>query len=414
MSNIKLPWKEKKNFQIDQLHSLCSYLGSFPPQLANFFISNFSCENDLIYDLFSGRGTTILEARNLKRKSIGTDLNPIALSLSRAKSHKINLESVISRINSLENDYDEPLFMPESKAQPDEIQLIFHYRTLSQLCYLKILLLDSDDPVDEFIIGLTLGIMHGGKRRDGTSNYLSISMPNTFSMSPDYVRKYVQVNQLNRNYKNVFDQLKNRASLLLKNYLSHNIESDIYEIDAKKLSKSKNLKEHIGKVNLVLTSPPYLSVVNYAKQNWIRSWFLNADPEIVSEKLDDNLNIQEWIEFSSDYIKELKKVIAKDGIGIFVIGDVAKQKGNLVPLAREFCKIIEDKKLFKNIWVISDYIDEKTTKIWGDTMGNATSVDRIVIVSDINPFESKKFFNHNHNLTYDMIKNSTKKYLGKS
>ena len=137
-----------------------------------------------------------------------------------------------------------------------------------------------------------------------------------------------------------------------------------------------------------------MSVVNYAKQNWIRSWFLNADPEIVSEKLDDNLNIQEWIEFSSDYIQELKKVIAKDGIGIFVIGDVAKQKGNIVPLAREFCKIIQDKKLFKNIWVISDYIDEKTTRIWGDTMGNATSVDRIVVVSDINPFESKKLFNH--------------------
>ena len=69
------------------------------------------------------------------------------------------------------------MYLPEDLAQPDEIHLIFHPRTLAQLCYL---------------IGCVLGVMHGGERKDGTSGYLSISMPNTFSMSPDYVRRFVQ------------------------------------------------------------------------------------------------------------------------------------------------------------------------------------------------------------------------------
>ena len=43
--------------------------------------------------------------------------------------------------------------------------------------------------------GSLAGIMHGSFRRDGTSQYLSISMPNTFSMSPSYVKKYIEENQ---------------------------------------------------------------------------------------------------------------------------------------------------------------------------------------------------------------------------
>ena len=52
--------------------------------------------------------------------------------------------------------------------------------------------LKSKLPVDKYLIGCVLGVMHGGERKDGTSGYLSISMPNTFSMSPDYVRRFVQ------------------------------------------------------------------------------------------------------------------------------------------------------------------------------------------------------------------------------
>ena len=53
--------------------------------------------------------------------------------------------------------------------------------------------------------------MHGGERKDGTSGYLSISMPNTFSMSPEYVRRFVQTKELNRVKRNVFDILKEKT-----------------------------------------------------------------------------------------------------------------------------------------------------------------------------------------------------------
>lgn len=408
------PWAYKKEF--DPLHSLCSYLGAFPPSLANYFIKYFTDENDLVFDPFSGRGTTILESRLLNRKSFGSDMNPIALALSKAKSHQVKKNDIIKRINELEKGYDYALFLPEAQAQQDEIHLIFHQRTLAQLCYLKDILLESKNKIDEFLVGAILGIMHGGERKDGSSGYLSISMPNTFSMSPEYVRRFVQTKELNRVYRNVFLLLKEKVEKVFAKHKSPLKSSFVVECDAKKVSKSKALKGYKGKVDLILTSPPYLGIVNYAKQNWIRSWFLDSNPNEASEKLDDNLNINQWVQFSKQTLNELKKMLKPNGVAVFVIGDVAKSKNSIIPLARDFALMVKETNLFKNVWIFSDYIQgaDKTTRIWSETKGKATATDRIVILSDINPLQNNVRLNGKSDLTYEMIMESTKHFMGDS
>jgi len=406
------PWADKS--ESDPFHSLCSYLGAFPPSLANYFIKYFTDEKDLVFDPFSGRGTTILESRILNRNAVGSDLNPIALALSKAKSHNLNIKAIFNRIEELEKDYDYALFLPEAQAQADEIHLIFHPRTLAELCYLRAILLNSENKIDQFLIGAILGIMHGGERKDGSSGYLSISMPNTFSMSPEYVRRFVQTNELNRFYRNVFDNLREKTERVFKKHTSPKNEAFITECDAKEITKSKELKKYQGKVDLLLTSPPYLGIVNYAKQNWIRSWFLDSDPDEISQKLDDDLNINQWVKFSKVTLTEFKKMLKPSGVGVFVIGDVAKSQNSIIPLAREFAMMVRENNLFKNVWIFSDYIQgaDKTTRIWGETKGRATATDRIVILSDINPFEKNKRMNGKSVLTYKLIQESTKHFLG--
>lgn len=405
------PWADKSD--ADPLHSLCSYLGAFPPSLASYFIKYFTDENDLVFDPFSGRGTTILESRLLNRNSFGSDLNPIALALSKAKSFSLKKDEIIFRINELESYYDYALYLPEAQAESDKIHLIFHQGTIAQLCYLKDELSTSSNEIDQFLIGAILGIMHGGVRKDGTSGYLSISMPNTFSMSPDYVRRFVQTKELKRVNRNVFEILKEKVERVFSKHISPKKESFVAECDAKEISKSKELKVYQGKVDLLLTSPPYLGIVNYAKQNWIRSWFLNSDPVEVSKKLDDNLNINQWIQFSKKTLIEFKKMLKSNGVAVFVIGDVAKSKNKIIPLARNFVLMVRENKLFKNIWVFSDHIQssDKTTRIWGKSKGKATSIDRIVILSDINPFKNNKRLNGKSVITFDLLKESTKYFM---
>ncbi|MEQ9427076.1 MAG: DNA methyltransferase [Cyclobacteriaceae bacterium] len=408
------PWANEKARNFDSWHSMCSYLGAFPPSLASYFIRYFTKEGELVFDPFSGRGTTSLEARLLNRKSLATDLNPIALALTEAKNGALTEQDIFSRIDELERKYDSSLYQQEANAQPVEVHLIFHPRTLAELCYLRRKLLKSDQQVDKYLIGITLGVLHGGERSNGSSGYASIDMPNTFSMSPDYVRKFVQKNQLNRFYRNMFDLLREKTTRLYKKHNGLKQTGNVFKANAKTLSKNELLTPFKTKASLILTSPPYLGIVNYAKQNWIRSWFLDQDPTKVSEELDDDLNLQEWVKFSKSVVYELKSFLTQDGVAVFIIGDVAKSRTSVIPLAREFARMVRENKIFKNVWCINDAISDtdKTTRIWAETKGKATATDRVVFLSDINPFEK---FSKNKNvepMDFTFIEESTKYIIG--
>ena len=70
-------------------HGYHRYPAKFIPQLAAKLISGYSAENDLIVDPFLGSGTTLVEAKVLKRRSFGCDINPVACLISRAKTESI-------------------------------------------------------------------------------------------------------------------------------------------------------------------------------------------------------------------------------------------------------------------------------------------------------------------------------------
>ena len=74
----------------------------------------------------------------------------------------------------------------------EDIRMLFHENTLRQLMFIQELakkLLKQWSRVDLMLAGSVAGILHGAHRSDRTLAYLSISMPNTFSMSPSYIQK---------------------------------------------------------------------------------------------------------------------------------------------------------------------------------------------------------------------------------
>jgi hypothetical protein len=380
-----LPWSGLTQTWGHPWHPMCSYLGAFPAGLARSLITMLSDEGDVVLDPFAGRGTTLLESRVTRRVPLTSDLNPIAVALARAKNVSVTLEQVLSRIASLERIYDAQLYLPEAQVEPDEIQLIFHMRTLAQLCFLRWHLAPEDD-VDSFLIGAALGILHGAERQDGGSSYASISMPNTFSMSPDYVRRYVETKRLQRIERNVFELLKRKVERLFQGFLSLGPSGIVAQADAKQVSEIEEFQPFRRRVKLVVTSPPYLDVVNYAKQNWIRCWFLK-NKDTGSDILDDNLTLNSWVSFMNKALAQIVEMITPDGVIVFVIGDVVRSSRSVVSLARELTRRLIFDGTFSYIGCLSDHLDIglKTTRIWGDTKGQATSVDRIIILSNSRP-----------------------------
>lgn len=75
-------------------HNFHSFPAKFPPQLPRQFIEGLTDPGDVVLDPMAGSGTTVLEAYLAGRCSIGFDIDPLALLLSRVKVTPLDLELV--------------------------------------------------------------------------------------------------------------------------------------------------------------------------------------------------------------------------------------------------------------------------------------------------------------------------------
>lgn len=377
------------------MHTMCSYHGMFPAKVAHQFIQQYSRPGQVVLDPFSGRGTTALQARVEGRKAIANDLSPLAYVLSRAKAAPPTWEDVNALVDELEK-ASKVRSVRELDVSQD-IRMLYHDNTLAQLCFIRERLLVKEittwNDAEFMLAGSLAGILHGGWRRDGSSQYLSISMPNTFSMSPAYVAKFIREKGLQKLDQDVFERLRDKLARL---YLDENSRDSgvAHHLDAATLLTGNQLAP--GSVDLVVTSPPYLQVVNYAQSNWIRLWLLGID-EVGREQgagrkkldavLDHRHTYSSYCDFMLRTTLGIQRCLNKDGVAVVVIGDVKDpSKEDTLPLAQQMWDDIGDRTGMRLVEVIKDDLpaQSKVSRIWGETKGQATNRDCALVLAHAN------------------------------
>lgn len=360
------------------LHSLCSYIGCFPPSVPAGILDKWVPKGGVVLDPFCGAGTTLMECLLRGHPSIGVDLNPLAVALSRAKTSHVTLDDVLDRIMALARAYRG---RADLEGVPEGLHTIFHPRTLAQLAYLREAL-RPDAREDAFLIGAVLGIMHGKWRRDGTTAYLSIDMPNTFSMSPEYVRNFVKKHRLKQPPVDVFTQLRKRTRWLLREGgAPQSPRTTVIHGDATQLP-SLFARHGLEPVDAIVTSPPYLGVLRYGAFNWIRLWFLGFQPAAIDRSLDGTDSLDRYLSFMASFLKSAAEVVKPGKPVALVIGDV-KEFGHHLHLAERVWEELSGLVPFELAEFYVDLFDEdsKTTRIWGeDRKGRATPLDRILVL----------------------------------
>ncbi len=377
-------WKHLPKRWGHSFHPMCSYLAMFPPGIPRYFIEQFTEPGDIVLDPFSGRGTAPLEACVSGRVGIGIDLSPLAHILTAAKVDPPSLNSALKRIDELRAGYKRS----NVDDVPDDIRMLFDGRlTLPQIVYLRNEL-SHGKRVDRFLLASLAGILHGGYNDAmNDSSYLSISMPNTFSMAPNYIRRYVRKNHLHKLPLDVFEKLTTKVQRLFKNGMP-STRGYAYRANARNFASLKNPAFKDSSVKLIITSPPYLKVVNYGTYNWIRLWLLGESIERTNKELllDDKHGINNYENFLGDVLKQCERVLRPDGICALVIGDVEEQNKNAerksYNLSEGVWNRLKQKTKLKFLTTIEDLLPEenKVTRIWGKTQGNATKTDRILLL----------------------------------
>jgi DNA methylase len=354
------------------LHSLCSYFAMFPPQVPAVFIQWLSNAGDTVYDPFSGRGTVALEAARTGRIAFAADANPLAVALSQAKVWIPTSLATLAALDRLETRYRRP----SVRGVPSDIAMLYSRRTLEKVVYLRDEL-RGDDAETRLLRAMTLGLLHGNHSRSGATRGFSVSMPNTFAMAPNYVRAYIDRENLVAPDVDVFGLLRSRLSRLSLP-ASEVRAGEAWLSDAAAPSGSTSSLS----ADLVFTSPPYLEVIKYAKYNWVRLWFMREDPRSVDEHLMASGSLSKYLDFMGSVMRHLATATRKDGVVCLVIGDVRRGETQL-NLARELWAAVARPQGWLLHGVVNDTLParHKVSRIWKGNEGRATKTDRVLVLS---------------------------------
>jgi len=364
-------WTSKQR-QASSIHEI-SYRACFKPQLPRFFIKLFTKKNDIVYDPFSGRGTTIIEAGILGRRIISNDINPLSKILALPRLFIPNLEKIKERLYKIPID-------TTIKADID-LSMFYHPNTEAEIVSLKNYLMNRKNDGEEDNIDKWIRMIATNRLTGHSKGFFSVyTLPPNQAVSQESQIKINKKRNQKPEYRNTRELILKKTKSLIRNLTEKQKEN--LRISGKFAlflqNDARNTPEIDSKsVNLTITSPPFLDVVQYSKDNWLRCWFNSINIEEISKKITIAKTIEEWSVIMQDIFNELYRITKPNGWVAFEVGEVRKKTIKLdeyvVPLGLEAG--FECKGIIINLQEFT-----KTSNIWGITnMDYGTNTNRIVL-----------------------------------
>lgn len=356
----------------NSLHEV-SYRACFKPQLPRFFIDRLSAPGESVYDPFMGRGTTPLEAALAGRIAAGNDANPLSQMLLRPRLAPPTREEVSERLKKI----------PWQKKVdcPDELLVFYHPDTLQQLCALRSYLLGQEadgtiDHVDRWIRMVAINRLTGH-----SAGFFSVyTLPPNQAVSVERQKKINEHREQTPPNRDVPSLIEKKTRTLLKDIGAD--ERQVlasYVDDAVLLCAAADDTSQLADESVVLTvtSPPFLDVVDYKGDNWLRCWFGGIDVESVHLTVMSSLEI--WKSEMHKVFVELARVTRTGGYVAFEVGEV---RNGTVKLEEAVIEAAVGSGLSPKLVMINvNPTWTKTAKIWGvDNQAKGTNSNRIVLL----------------------------------
>lgn len=262
--------KEEKRASI---HSFHRYYGKLIPAIPNAFIKEFTNENDIVGDLFSGSGTVAVESKLLNRNFIGCEINPLSHLISKVKTTTYNIDLLTQMNEIIENKlYD---FEYRKKIKVEEVPYCinidhwFKQEVQDDLMYIKAIIDEViNDNINEDI----------SLYKDFYYSVISAIIRNVSNADPAHVfpgiskkmRRLEEEGKIHKDAIKTFMNALKKRTKYLEVYSNNNSKINIINEN----SVTADLSDYNGRVSLFVTNPPYISSVRYIETMKLEMYWL--------------------------------------------------------------------------------------------------------------------------------------------
>ncbi|PWR76149.1 DNA methyltransferase [Methanospirillum stamsii] len=350
-----------------------SYRACFKPQLPRFFITLLTEPDDIIYDPFAGRGTTPLEAALLGRLVISNDINPLSRILTEARLSPPAYEDIRARLYAIPD--------LNSVSSEMDLSMFYHPDTLRTLCSLRAYILEQEEKEKCDMTDRWIRMVATNRLSGHSPGFFSVyTLPPNQAVSPE---RQITINRDRSQtppYRDVREIILKKTRSLLQG-ISERQKENLSKVAPSSLFLTKdarNTPEILDNtVSLTVTSPPFLDIVQYAADNWLRCWFNGLDAELVGKKISTTRKLTDWEGIMRDVFRELFRITRPGGYVAFEVGEVrngsVRLDEHVIPLgisAGFSCTAV----------IINQQDFTKTANIWGvNNMSTGTNTNRIVL-----------------------------------
>lgn len=361
-------WTSKQR-AAHSLHEI-SYRACFKPQLARFFITRLTGPGEIVHDPFMGRGTTLLEAALLGRRAVGSDLNPLSGRLIEPRFDPPEVIEVADRLASYELD--------RSCVVPEDLLVFYHPATLRRIVNLskELLRRRAEGPMDR--VDRWIQMVATNRLTGHSPGFFSV-----YTLPPNQAASVRSQRRINERRNQTPPERDPRALILKKTRsllarLEGGDHARLREAAPLLLTDSADHTPEIadGTVQLVVTSPPFLDVVNYRADNWLRCWFNGVDADKVA--LWHWKRAADWQAAMTRVFVELRRILVPSGFVAFEVGEV---RGGRLLLETLVVPAARDAGLEPLLVLVNDQRFTKTSNCWGvDNRTKGTNTNRVVLL----------------------------------
>jgi len=341
-----LDWNHTKSDTQYLTHPIHRYSGKFIPQIAKQVIELLTNENDIVLDPYCGSGTTLLEASLSNRRSVGIDLNPLAVLISKVKTTPVNNSEISAFYAYLNKELTPYTKKPQMSLLTEKLNAnkenkiksdprwsdVWYKKWFKENALFELIAIDTVINQSELETFKSIGLVALSDILRKSSNAHS-SYPNVmFDKNKNKISSPISL------FLARLDEIIKSVSLLEEALKNKPIPTIIHG-NARAIQLENNL------VDAIITHPPYIASIPYAEYGMLSLKWLGYDPkkidcELTGGKRQSKNVVVEFKKGFGEMINESYRVLKKKGKMFMLLGDpvVKGKKIDLNEMATDLAK----------------------------------------------------------------------------